>query len=241
MVKVAFSLLAVILLSGCSFFSAPGPAVLPLQPGGPVMPTAVDDADKKQSESDAKVAAAVAEARAQNKLGQTAKTENELSVAAAFLPTPTAADLAAAHARAERMNAEEYKAAISYGMTLQKKIDDAFNKMESDQKEAARVSALKDQEILTLQKKVEAVERDADRKLYTMAAVGLLTLGGIALALGRVMAGGGLMVSGTIVGAVPYLLNSNWFVPIIGLLALVVLFIITWHIFTEEKNGQKKG
>ena len=137
--------------------------------------------------------------------------------------------------------AEEYKAAISYGMTLQKKIDDAFNKMESDQKEAARVSALKDQEILTLQKKVEAVERDADRKLYTMAAVGLLTLGGIALALGRVMAGGGLMVSGTIVGAVPYLLNSNWFVPIIGLLALVVLFIITWHIFTEEKNGQKKG
>jgi len=85
------------------------------------------------------------------------------------------------------------------------------------------------------------VERDADRKLYTMAAVGLLTLGGIALALGRVMAGGGLMVSGTIVGAVPYLLNSNWFVPIIGLLALVVLFIITWHIFTEEKNGQKKG
>jgi len=220
-------------LAGCSLFH-PSTSSLPPQPEAPTSGGVVKEVDDSQTTSDSKLSASIAEARLQNKNGQPAKVEAELSVASSFLPPPNANDLAEAHARAERMNPEEYQKAIAYGMALQKKIDDAWSKMEADTKEAQRISALKDQQIIELKKQMEDVKRNADRNLYTMCAVALLTLGGLAMAFSKYVAGGSLMVAGTIVGAVPYLLDSAWFVPSIGIIAFVGLFATTWHIFKQD-------
>ena len=235
--KPAFLFLVTCFLSGCALFKASPP--LPEQPIAPTGGDVVSQFDKAQSKSDDKVAASIAEARAQNKAGQPSKVENELAVAASFLPEPRPENLAEAHGRAERMDPKEYQQAVAYGMGLQKKIDDAWAAMENATKEAQRVSGLKDQKIAELEKQIDEVKKNAARNLYTMAAVGLLTLGGLAVAFSRYVAGAGLMVAGALVGAVPFLLDTVWFVPGVGLIAFVALFVTIWHLFKtphEQKS-----
>jgi len=228
------SLLVLPLLVGCtSFFT--GLADKPLPPPPPPAPVqeTVGTVTKAQDKSDARISAAVAEARVQNKAGKPDKVEAELSVAASYLPAPTVADLAVAHQRAEKADPAEYKAAIEYGMALQKRIDDAWSKMEAESKANAEAIALRDAEIKTLRAEILKVRHDADRNLYSMLAVGLLGLGGLAIAFSRYIAGAGLMISGAIVGAIPYLLESPWFAPALGVLTFVVIGFTLWH-FTHD-------
>ena len=233
----ALTVLLALALVGCSLFK---PSDSAKNPEAPESSAVVESFDKYQTKSDEKVAAAVAEARAQNKAGDLKKVENELSVAASFLPAPKPENLAEAHARAERMNAEEYKSAVAYGMALQKKIDDAWDKMEKATHEAQQIAKLKNAEIEQLKKEITEAKKDAARNLYGMAAVALLTLGGIAFALSRYVAGGGLMISGVIVGGVPFLLDSVWFIPCLGFCFLVILFVILWHVFHPTQQAQAK-
>ena len=229
-------LLLVLPLVGCSLLTPSDEKPLPPPPPPAPIQETVGVVTKAQDKSDARVSAAVAEARNQNKAGKPEKVEAELLVAASYLPAPTVADLAVAHQRAEKADPAEYKAAIEYGMSLQKRIDDAWNKMESESKANAEAIRIRDEEIKNLRAEVLKVRHDADRNIYSMLAVGLLALGGLAIAVSRYIAGAGLLVTGAIVGAIPYLLESSWFVPTIGLLAFVVIGFTLWHFNHDAKK-----
>jgi len=237
MLRVAFILLA-LLLTGCASWFKPKTS---MEPVAPTPTDVVNVAGLSQDKLDAKVSAAIAEAREQNKTHTNFdKVEAELSVAASMLPKPDEAEKALAHARAERFDPAEYAKAIQIGMDLQKKVDDAWAKMEAAQREAQRLSEIKDKEIAQLKKDVDDAKREAARNLYSMAAVGLMVFGAIAVAVGRLIAGSSLLFCGLVIGTVPFILATPWFVPGVASLAIIAFILVGWHVLNSKKESNAK-
>jgi hypothetical protein len=66
----------------------------------------------------------------------------------------------------------------------------------------------------------------------------MMVLGGLAIAFGRVMIGAGLLLSGICIGAVPYLLDSAWFLPSVGGLFLLGLIVGGWNVYRGHLNDK---
>jgi hypothetical protein len=105
-------------------------------------------------------------------------------------------------------------------------------KLEAEQKQNAEVMSKMVGEIDTLKKQVDEAKKEGQRNLYTLVAAGMMVLGGFAIAFGRVMIGAGLLVSGVCIGAVPFLLDSPWFLPLVGGLFLLGLIVGGWHLYS---------
>ena len=164
------------LLAGCASTKPP----LPVQPDAPTSEAAVTTVGKEWDKADQKVAAAISIARENAERPEVVKAET--SVALSFLPAPEAGELALARARAAKADQKDYTAAVAFGKKLLAKIDSDWAKVEADQREAARVSQLKDRRIEELTADVERVKRDAAANLWTLAGVGIAVVGAIATA-----------------------------------------------------------
>ena len=213
-------------LTGC-----PTTQDIPKQPDAPTDGGIVNKVGNDLDKSDGRVAAAVTVARENS--DKPAVVKAETGVALSYLPKPNEADVAFARQRANKADPAEYKAAEEYGKKLLAKIDSAWAKMEADQKEAARVSALKDAKIKELEAKILEVESEARKNLYTLAAIGLMVIGGLAMAFGRYMAGAGLLATGLFIGAVPYLFGTVWFIPSVGGMVIVGVLVAYIHFFRK--------
>jgi hypothetical protein len=217
-------LVIALLLAGCAT-TPPVPEPVP-QEG------TLEVVGKKEDKLESRTSAAVAVAKAN--ADQPAIVRSELSVAEAGLPPPSAADLAYAQARALKADPKAYESSIANAAKAKADIDAMWHKLEAEQKQNAEVMSKMVGEIDTLKQQVEEAKKEGQRNLYAMVAAGMMVLGGFAIAFGRVMIGAGLLVSGVCIGAVPFLLDSAWFLPTVGGLLVVALVLGFWHFFVDH-------
>ena len=216
-----------LLLAGCAT-TPPVPEPVPAQ-------DTLDVVGKKEDKLESRTAAAVSVAKAN--ADQPAIVRSELSVAEAGLPPPSAADLAFAQARAAKADPKAYEANVANAAAARADIIAMWLKLEAEQKQNAEVMSKMVEQIDTLKKHVDEAKKEGQRNLYAMVAAGMMVLGGFAIAFGRVMIGAGLLVSGVCIGAVPYLLDSPWFLPAVGGLFLVGLVLTGWHLYSGHTKA----
>ena len=224
-----------LLMAGCAASKAP----LPEQPNAPTSEGIVATVGKQWDQADQKVAASVAIARENADKPEVVRSET--SVALSFLPAPEAAELALARARAAKADQKDYAEAVAFGQKLLAKIDADWAKVEADQKEAARVSQLKDARIKELTAEVERVKKDASANLWTMAGVGIAVVGAIAMAFTGPKVGLPLLLSGAAIGAFPFIVDSPYFNLIVGVslgLAACLGLWYLWDIIRDKVNAK---
>lgn len=229
----------VIALIGCGSAVAP----IPTQPNAPTDGGIVAKVGKDIDKTDSRVAAAITVANESADKPTVVKAET--AVALSYLPAPSLPDLLFARQRASTGTAEDYKSAIDAGRKLLAKVDSAWATMEADQREAARVSKLKDDRIASLVAEVEQVKRDGVRN-YCLMAAGFCGLVALVLSLvGQYMRAGiaGLFALGC--ASTPFLLESDWFIPGIGGFVFLALILAGFHIFRKPPTPlcdvEKKG
>jgi hypothetical protein len=218
-----------LLLAGCATTPDPTPDPVPAQ-------GTLDVVGKKEDKLESRTAAAVAVAK--TNADQPAIVRAELTVAEAGLPKPSAEDLAYAQARALKADPKAYEANVANATAARADINAMWAKLEAEQKQNAEAMSKMVGEIDTLKKQVEEAKKEGQRNLYTLVAAGMMVLGGLAVAFGRVMIGAGLLLSGICIGAVPYLLDSAWFLPSVGGLFLLGLIVGGWHIYRGHLNDK---
>ena len=210
-------------MAGCA---ASRPA-LPEQPNAPTSEGIVAAVGKQWDTADQKVAASVSIARENAEKPEVVRSET--SVALSFLPAPSPEELALARQRAAKADQKDYAEAVAYGKKLLASIDANWAKVEADNREALRVSQLKDARIVELTAEVERVKREASANLWTMAGVGIAVVGAIATAFVGPKVGIPLLLSGAAIGAFPVIADSEYFSYIIGTtLALAMSLGIYW-------------
>ena len=214
-----------LLLAGCPSTQPPSTDPVPGQ-------GTLDLVGKKEDKQESRTAAAVAVAK--ENADKPAVVSAELSVAQAALPRPTDADLAYAKARAAKADPKVYESNIAAAAKAKADIDAMWSKMEAEQKANAEVLTKLHAEIGTLKGQVEEAKQEGQRNLYAMVAAGMMVLGGFAIAFGRVMIGAGLLVSGVCIGAVPFLLDSAWFLPAVGGVLLLGLLVGGLHAYRDH-------
>ena len=218
------------LLAGCASTKPP----LPVQPDAPTSEAAVTTVGKEWDKADQKVAAAISIARENAERPEVVKAET--SVALSFLPAPEAGELALARARAAKADQKDYTAAVAFGKKLLAKIDSDWAKVEADQREAARVSQLKDRRIEELTADVERVKRDAAANLWTLAGVGIAVVGAIATAFVGPKVGIPLLACGAAIGAFPFVIDSEYFNIIAGCTLAAAAALGIWLLWDKVRD-----
>ncbi|NBV53709.1 MAG: hypothetical protein EBR83_09385 [Verrucomicrobia bacterium] len=212
-----------LLVAGCSTSRQP----IPEQPNAPTSEGIVATVSKQWDTADQKVAASVSIAR--ENADRPDIVRSETSVALSFLPPPEPGELALARARAAKADQKDYTAATAFGKNLLASIDKNWAKVEADNREALRVSQLKDARIVELTKAVEQAKKDAAANLWTMAGVGIAAIGAVAMVFAGPRIGATLILSGGAIGAFPYVVDSEYFSYIAGgTLALAAGLGIYW-------------
>jgi len=219
------SLLVIALcLTGC----VTSPAPLPKQPDAPTSPSVVANLAATQDKVDGKVAAAVTVAK--ENADKPGVVRSELGVALSLLDKPSDSELALARQRSERATPAEYEAARKFGAHLLASLDDAQAKLAADQKEAVRVSALKDARIVELNAENARLKAEGPRNMV-LASSGVCFVAALIMGLiGQYVRSGVAFAIGTFLAALPLLFDSKWFLPSLGGLLLVAvageLFVI---------------
>ena len=216
--------IALLALTGCA--SSPPP--LPVQPDAPTSKAVVETLGKEWDKADQKVAAAISIAR--ENADKPAVVRGETAVALSFLPPVEAGELAIARARAAKPEDQKvYGDAVAFGRNLLAKIDSDWAKVLADQKEAARVSQLKDARIVELTKAVDQAKKDAAANMWTLAGIAVAVLGAAAMVFTGPRIGGTLLACGAAIGAFPFVVESEYFSYIAGgTLALAAGLGIYW-------------
>ena len=217
--------ICVMLLAGCSS----RPAALPEQPNAPTSEGIVATVGKQWDKADQKVAASVAIARENAEKPEVVRSET--SVALSFLPAPSPQELALARQRAAKADQKDYADAVAYGKRLLAQIDANWAKVEADNREALRVSRLKDARIAELTAEVERVKREASANLWTMAGVGIAVVGAIATAFVGPKVGIPLLLSGAAIGAFPFVVDSEYFSYVAGGTLVLASALGIWYLW----------
>jgi hypothetical protein len=212
-----------LLMAGCS--TSPDP--LPKQPDAPTSQAVVTTLGKDLDKTDHRVGAALVVIERNADKPKVVVAESRL--AQSYLPAPPEADVAFAMARAIKADPIDYKKQMEFGRKLATAVTLAWEKLEADQKEAARVSQLKDARIVELTAEVERVKREASDNIWTLAGVGIAVIGAIATAFAGPKVGLPLLLSGAAIGAFPFVVDSEYFSYIAGgTLALAAGLGIYW-------------
>jgi hypothetical protein len=225
-----------LLMAGCAASKPP----LPVQPDAPTTEAVVTNLGKEWDKADQKVAAAISIAR--ENADKPAVVRGETAVALSFLPSPEAGELALARARAAKPEDQKaYGDAVAYGKKLLASIDANWAKVEADQKEALRVSQLKDRRIEELTAEVERVKKDAAANLWTLAAVGTAVAGALAMAFLGPKIGISLLASAAAIGAFPFVIDSEYFNIIAGSTLALVAALGIWYLWDKVRDKVHKS
>jgi hypothetical protein len=225
------SLLAVIslLMAGCA--TSP---TLPVQPDAPTSPSVVANLTAKQDVVDSKVAAAVTVAKEANAAGKPTAVDSELSVALSLLPPASPSDVALARQRSTPI---DYEAAKKFGHLLMTSLDDAQARLAADQKEAARISQLKDAKIVQLTDDLARLKAEGPRNMV-LASSGVCFVAALIMGLiGQYVRSGVAFAIGTLLAALPFLFDSKWFLPSLGGLLLVAVVAELFVIFKPKPSA----
>ena len=219
------SLLVIALcLTGCAT-SPTDP--LPKQPDAPTSKAVVTTLGKDLDKTDHRVASALVAIERNADKPKVVVAESRL--AQSYLPAPPEGDVAFAVARASKADPIDYKKQMEFGRKLATAVTLAWEKLEADQKEALRVSQLKDKRIEELTQEVVRVKKEASNNVWTMAGVGCALLGAVSLVFAGPRIGGTLLACGAAIGAFPFVVDSEYFSYIAGgTLALAAGLGIYW-------------
>lgn len=223
-------LLVAFMLVGCS--TTPD---LPPQPVAPTDGGVVAKVGSEIDKADSRVAAAITVAS--ESADKPAVVKAETKVALAFLPPPSPGDLAIARARSTNLaDLAAYKSAEDAGRRLLAKINEDWARMEADQKEAQRVSKLKDDRIVELVKEVEAAKKDGVVR-SAMIGAGFCVLIALGLSLvGQYLRAAIAGLFGLGCAAVPFLLETPWFLPSLGGLILAGGIVAAVIVFRRSRS-----
>jgi hypothetical protein len=179
---------------------------IPPQPDAPVEGGSLKQVGEAIDKRSGKVAAAVTVARDNADKPEVVRAET--GVALSNLPSPSPDDLLVAKARASRADQKDYAVAEVAGKKAVAELNASLAKAKADQAEAKRVSDIKDKRISELERQLA----ESDNKLWTIAGIVLVVIGGLIWWLlkdakgAMTVAGIGLMC-----GAYPQVMGSPWF------------------------------
>jgi len=216
-------------LAGCS--SKPAP--LPVQPAGPTTATNLVKLDDGIDTRSNKVAASVTVIKENAARPEVVKAESE--VALSFLPAPSESELALSRQRVAGNG--DYAAAAKFGSKVLAQITEARTKMEADQREALRVSQLKDARIKQLEAEVETIKQEARRDIWTLTGAALAVVGAIATVFAGPRVGIPLLLCGAFCGAVPFIIDSPWFEYIAGATLVISCGLGLWWLTDKVRDS----
>jgi len=223
-----------LLMAGCSTSRPP----IPEQPNAPTSEGIVSTVGKQWDTADQKVAASVSIARENAERPDIVRSET--TVALSFLPPPEPGELALARARAAKADQKDYAAATAFGKNLLASIDKNWAKVEADNREALRVSQLKDARIAELTAEVERVKKEASANLWSLAAVGTAVAGALAMAFLGPKIGISLLLSSGAIGAFPFIVESEYFSYIVGTALALAACLGLWYLWDKVKDANNK-
>jgi len=232
--------IAVLCLTGCSLFRK-GEAPLPAQPEAPTKESAVVTLGKDLDKTDHRVGAALVAIERNADKPKVVVAESRL--AQSYLPQPPEADVAFAMARATKADPIDYAKQMEFGRKLATAVNRAWERLEADQKEAKRVSDLKDARIVELQAEVVRVKQEASRNIWTLAGVGVAVIGALATAFASPKVGIPLLACGGAIGAFPFVVESSHF-DLIVTIALtgggILLGWLAWDYVRDMVNANPR-
>ncbi len=232
--------IALVALAGCK--SKPADAPLPVQPPAPTKPDAVQTLGKDLDKTDHRVGAALVAIEKNADKPKVVVAESRL--AQSYLPPPPEADVAFAVARASRaetpQGAIDYAKQMEFGRKLATAVNKAWEKLEADQKEAARVSQLKDARIVELTKEVERVKKDMSSQTWTLVGAGLAVCGALCLAFLGPRIGLPLLLCGAFCGSVPFIIDSPWFEYAAGATIVISCGLGLWWLADKVRDSVNK-
>jgi len=232
--------IALVALAGCK--SKPADAPLPVQPPAPTKPDAVQTLGKDLDKTDHRVGAALVAIEKNADKPKVVVAESRL--AQSYLPPPPEADVAFAVARATKAGTPQgdvdYAKQMEFGRKLATAVNKAWEKLEADQKEAARVSGLKDARIVELTKEVERVKKDASAQTWTLVGAGLAVIGALTTAFMGPRIGLPLLLCGAFCGSVPFIIDSPWFEYAAGATLVISCGLGLWWLADKVRDSVNK-
>jgi hypothetical protein len=193
---------------------------------------------KEWDTADQKVAASVAIAKENADKPEVVRSET--SVALSYLPTPSPEELALARQRAAKADQKDYAQAIAFGKNLLETIDKNWAKVEADNKEAKRVSDLKDSRIKELTSEVEQTKKDAAKNIWTITGAALAVIGAVATAFVGPKVGIPLILCGAFCGAVPFIIDSEYFGIITGSSLSLAAGLGIWWLWDKVRDSNNR-
>jgi hypothetical protein len=217
--------IALVALAGCK--SKPTLEPLPVQPPAPTKPDVVQTLGKDLDKTDHRVASALVAIERNADKPKVVVAESRL--AQSYLPAPPEADVAFAVARATKADPIDYAKQMEFGRKLATAVNKAWEKLEADQKEAARVSGLKDARIVELTKEVEQVKAEASKNIWSLLGAGLFAVGALTTAFLGPRLGVPLLACAALAGSVPFIYDSPAFMWVaIGTAAIASALSLWW-------------
>ena len=231
--------IAVLALTGCSLFRK-GDALppLPVQPPAPTKPDVVQTLGKDLDKTDHRVASALVAIERNADKPKVVVAESRL--AQSYLPAPPESDVAFAMARATKADPVDYQKQMAFGRQLATAVTKAWEKLETQQAEALRVSQLKDARIVELTKEVERVKKDASAQTWTLVGAGLAVVGALTTAFMGPRIGLPLLLCGAFCGSVPFIIDSPYFEYIAAGTLLVCSGLGLWWLADKVRDSVNK-
>jgi hypothetical protein len=232
--------IAVLALTGCSLFRK-GDALppLPVQPPAPTKPDVVQTLGKDLDKTDHRVASALVAIERNADKPKVVVAESRL--AQSYLPQPPEADVAFALARAGRAGTPQgdvdYAKQMAFGRQLATAVTKAWEKLETQQAEALRVSQLKDARIVELTKEVERVKAEASKNIWSLLGAGLFAVGALTTAFLGPRLGVPLLACAALAGSVPFIYDSPAFMYVAIGTATIASGLSLWWLYDKVSDA----
>jgi hypothetical protein len=223
-------------LAGCT--RKPTLEPLPVQPPAPTKPDVVATLGKDLDKTDHRVASALVAIERNADKPKVVVAESRL--AQSYLPAPPLADIAFAEARAAKADPVDYAKQMAFGRQLATAVTKAWEKLETQQAEALRVSQLKDARIVELTKEVERVKKDASAQTWTLVGAGLAVCGALCLTFLGPRIGLPLLLCGAFCGSVPFIIDSPWFEYAAGGTLVISCGLGLWWLADKVRDAVNK-
>jgi hypothetical protein len=230
--------IAVLALTGCSLFRKGDAEPLPVQPPGPTKPDVVATLGKDLDKTDHRVGAALVAIERNADKPKVVVAESRL--AQSYLPAPPPQDIEFAMARATKADPVDYARQMAFGRQLATAVTKAWEKLETQQAEALRVSQLKDKRIEDLTAEVERVKKDASAQTWTLVGAGLAVVGALTTAFMGPRIGLPLLLCGAFCGSVPFIIDSPYFEYIAAGTLLVCSGLGLWWLADKVRDSVNK-
>jgi hypothetical protein len=231
--------IAVLALTGCSLFRKGDAEPLPVQPPGPTKPDVVATLGKDLDKTDHRVASALVAIERNADKPKVVVAESRL--AQSYLPAPPLADIAFAEARASKAGTPQgdidYARQMAFGRQLATAVTKAWEKLETQQAEALRVSQLKDARIVELIKEVEAVKSEASKNIWTLLGAGLFAVGALTTAFLGPRLGVPLLACAALAGSVPFIYDSPAFMYVAIGTATIASGLSLWWLYDKVSDA----